>query len=152
MKKSVSFLVPVVTLSLIIAVIMAACSKNGNGSKPKISLESITNPVQPGEQMDIKFKFTNGGKLSGGTMWIERTRVNQIPTQVTVSGDTIPAAPIPDYNGVQQGELVFTGQYQGYLHFDDHINDTLIFRIVVTTTSGISSDTFTTPRVAVINP
>jgi hypothetical protein len=151
MKKSVSFLVPVVTLLLIIAATIAACSKSSNG-KPTISLKSITNPVQPGEQMDITFKFTNGAKLSGGNMWIERTRVNQIPTQIVVSGDTIPDAPIADFNGVQQGEIVFSGQYQGYLHFDDHINDTLVFRIVVTTTTGISSDTFTSPRVAVINP
>ena len=151
MKKSVSFLVPVVPLLLIIAATIAACSKSSSG-KPKITLESITNPVQPDEQMDIKLKFTNGGKLSGGTMWVERTRLNQIPPVNHISGDTVPDSPIPNFNNVQQGEMVYSQQYQGYLHFDDHINDTLIFRIVVTTTSGISSDTLTTPKIVSISP
>jgi len=149
MKKSVSFLVPMVTLLLIIAVAMAACSKSSSG-KPKISLESITSPVQPDEQLDIKLKFTNGASLSEGTMWVERTRLNQIPPVNTLGGDTVTYS-IPDYNKVQQGEMVYSQQYQGYLHFDDHINDTLVFRIVVTTTSGVSSDTLTTPKIVSIS-
>jgi hypothetical protein len=151
MKKSVSFLVPVVTLSLIIAVTMAACSKSGNGSKPKISLESVTSIVEPDGELDIKLKFTNGDKLSGGSYWVERTRINQIPPQNAISGDTVTYS-IPDYNNVQQGELEYAQPYQGYLHFDDHINDTLVFRIAVITSTGISSDTLTTPKIVSISP
>lgn len=152
MKKSVSFLVSVVTLSLMTLVVMiASCSKSGSSAKPKISIESINSPIQPGEPLDVKLNFSNGDNLSGGTYTVIRIRTNQIPPQNLISGDTV-TGPIPTYNNVTKGGMEYTQPYQGYLHFDDHINDTLIFKFVVVSSSGVASDTLTTDKIVSISP
>jgi hypothetical protein len=128
-----------------------SCSKSGSGSKPKISIESLNSPVQPDQSLTVNFKFSNGSKLSKGTFLAIRTRLNQIQPPNPVSGDTITAL-IPDFNGVDKGELEFTQPYQGYLHFIDHINDTLIIKFAVIDVNGKSSDTISSPKIIVINP
>jgi hypothetical protein len=143
--KLASFLIPV-TLALLTFV---SCSKSGSGSKPQIKIESITSTVQPGENLDVKFTFnTNGGTLSGGGFVAIRIRQNQIPPQNSISGDTV-LTQIPTFSGVNKGEFEYTQPYNGYLHFDDHINDTLLFKFAAISTAGVSSDTITAQVVSI---
>ncbi|MDO6431341.1 hypothetical protein Q4E93_12125 [Flavitalea sp. BT771] len=141
-------LLPGILITMTIAV--SACSKSGNGSKPKISIESLNNPVQPDESLTVNIKFTNGSKLSKGTFVAFRTRLNQIQPPNPVSGDTV-SFKIPEFSA-EKGELQFIQPYQGYLHFIDHINDTLVLKFAVIDVNGISSDTISSPQIIVINP
>ncbi|HVU54040.1 MAG TPA: hypothetical protein VHD83_03255 [Puia sp.] len=127
-----------------------SCSKSGGGSKPKVSIQSISNPIQPDQDLDVDLKFTNGSNLSGGWLIVIRTRVNQIPPINTLGGDTI-VAQLPTYSGTDKGELEFTQPYQGYLHYDDHINDTLVFKFAVIDANGNKSDTISSPKVVAIS-
>lgn len=142
-------LLPGILITMTVAVL--ACSKSGNGSKPKISIESLNNPIQQDQSLTVNLKFSNGSKLSKGTFLAIRTRLNQIQPPNPISGDTI-AAQIPDFNGAEKGELEFIQPYQGYLHFIDHINDTLVLKFAVIDVNGISSDTISSPKIIVINP
>ena len=143
------FLLPGILITMTVAIL--ACSKSGNGSKPKISIESLNNPVQPDQSLTVNLKFSNGSKLSKGTFLAIRTRLNQIQPPNPISGDTI-SAQIPDFNGAEKGELEFFQPYQGYLHFIDHINDTLVLKFAVIDVNGNSSDTISSPKIIVINP
>lgn len=143
--KLASFLIPV-SFALFTFV---SCSKSGSGSKPTIQITSVTSTVQPGENLDVKFKFnTNGGTLSNGVFVAIRIRQNQIPPQNPISGDTV-LTQIPEFSGVNKGDFEYTQPYNGYLHFDDHINDTLLFKFAVINTAGDSSDTITTQVVSI---
>jgi hypothetical protein len=128
-----------------------SCSKSGGSGKPTVSIESINNPIQPDQDLDVNLKFTNGSDLSGGWLVAIRTRVNQIPPLNTIGGDTI-VAQLPTYESTEKGELEFTQPYQGYLHYDDHINDTLVFKFAVISASGVSSDTVTSAKIVSISP
>jgi len=141
-------LLPGILITMTVAIL--ACSKSGNGSKPKISIESLNNPIQPDESLTVNIKFSNGSKLSKGTFLAIRTRLNQIQPPNPVSGDTI-TAQIPDFSA-EKGELEFIQPYQGYLHFIDHINDTLVLKFAVIDVNGKSSDTISSPQIIVINP
>jgi hypothetical protein len=148
MKLS-SFLIPGILTSMTLAGL--SCSKTGGG-KPSLSIESINNPIQAGENLDVKLKFTNGSNLSGGTLVVFRHRVNQIPPINNISSsDTLPVI-LPTYSGVDKGELEFVQPYNGYLHYDDHINDTLIFRFAVIDASGHSSDTIASGKIVSLSP
>jgi len=148
MKLS-SFLIPGILITMTVA--WLSCSKSNGGSKPKISIESINTPIQPDQPLDVNLKFTNGSNLSGGTFTVFRIRLNQIPPINPTGGDTITTT-IPDFSGADKGEMEYTQPYQGYLHFDDHINDTLIFKFFVLDASGKSSDTISSPKVVVLSP
>ena len=128
-----------------------SCSKSGGGGKPKLSISSINNPIQPDQDLDVDLKFSGGNNLSGGWLVVIRTRVNQIPPINTLGGDTI-VAQLPAYSTTDKGELEFTQPYQGYLHYDDHINDTLIFKFAVIDANGKSSDTISSPKIISISP
>jgi hypothetical protein len=147
MKLS-SFLIPGILVTMVIA--GWSCSKS-SGGKPTLSISSITNPVQPDQDLDVDLKFSGGSNLSGGWLVAIRTRVNQIPPINTIGGDTI-VAQLPTYSTTDKGELEFTQPYQGYLHFDDHINDTLIFKFAVIDANGVSSDTISSPKIVSISP
>jgi hypothetical protein len=127
-----------------------SCSKSGGG-KPKISIASINNPIQPDEDLDVNLKFSNGSNLSGGWLLVIRTRVNQIPPINTIGGDTL-LLQLPTYSGTDKGEFEFTQPYQSYLHFDDHINDTLIFKFAAIDANGDSSDIISSPKIVSISP
>jgi|SRR5882757_2442536 len=143
--KLASFLIPVLFALLTVV----SCSKSGSGSKPQIKIKSITSVVQPGENLDVQFTFnTNGGTLANGGFVAIRIRQNQIPPQNTISGDTV-LTPIPEFSGVSKGEFEYTQPYNGYLHFDDHINDTLLFKFAAINTAGVSSDTITAQVVSI---
>ncbi|HEY8972268.1 MAG TPA: hypothetical protein VIM64_24355 [Puia sp.] len=148
MKLS-SFLIPGILIMMVIAA--GSCSKSGGGSKPKLSIASINNPIQPDQDLDVNLKFSNGSNLSGGWLVAIRTRVNEIPPINTIGGDTL-VLQLPAYSGTNKGELEFTQPYQSYLHYDDHINDTLIFKFAVIDANGLSSDTISSPKIVSISP
>jgi len=127
-----------------------ACSKNNNG-KPKISIGSINSEIQPREYLQAEIKFSAGSKLAKGTFVAIRKRINQIPPQNDLSGTDTLRILIPDFSA-DKGELEFIQPYQGYLHFDDHINDTLQFKFFVLDVNGTSSDTVAAPKVVSISP
>jgi hypothetical protein len=126
-----------------------SCSKSNNG-KPQISIQSINSPIQPGESLTANVKFSGGSKLAKGQFLAIRTRINQIPPQNNIAGDTI-LIDIPDFSA-DKGEIEFIQPYNGYLHFDDHVNDTLVFKFAVLDVDQKSSDTVTSAKVIVINP
>ena len=142
------FLLPGILITMTLTI--WSCSKSSNG-KPKISIESINSEIQPGGSLQAELKFSGGSKLAQGTFVAIRTRINQIPPQNDLSGTDTLRILIPEFSA-DKGELEFIQPYQGYLHFDDHVNDTLIFKFLVLDANQISSDTVTAPKVVVINP
>lgn len=135
------FLIP----GILAAVTIWSCSKSNNG-KPQLSIESINNPIQIGQDLDARLKFSKGGGLSGGTLLVVRTRVNQKAPTNTVGKDTNTYI-IPEF-AAEKGELEFRQPYQGFLHFDDDANDTLVFHFAVISKDGkTSSDTVASSKI-----
>jgi hypothetical protein len=138
------FLIPV--LLIVAAITIVACSKS-SGSKPKISIETLTNPIDSFGGLDVKFKFTdNSGKLGGGTFTSIRIRLNQKPANNPSGSDTL-TGPIPAFSGYKTGEFDYNIPFSGYLHQDNTQNDTLIFKFVAVNSDGISSDTLSSPTI-----
>lgn len=146
--KPGSFLLPVVSVFMITAIIVS-CNKN-NSSKPSLTLESISTPVQPNDSMRALFKFSSGGALGSGTFYSIRTRLNQVPPTDSTSLDTI-LLPIPAFSG-NSGEFRLALPWQGYLSETFGQNDTLTFHFFVLTTGNVSSDTIATGQIVVLNP
>jgi hypothetical protein len=150
--KSGYLLVSVLLLALFIGI---GCGKTGSGNKPKISLESINTVVGHEDSMRALFKLSSATGLSNGTFVAIRTRINQIPFPVTdsVGLDTFPVQ-IPNFNGGSSGELRFALPAQGFLSESAnlHMNDTLIYKFFVLTTTNVSSDTISSPKIVILNP
>ena len=148
--KYARFLIPAVITMTTITGFMA-CSKSNSGTRPKIVITSVNSQIQPGQNLDVKFKFTsNGGTLSNGTFVSIRIRTNGNVAPQTPGADTI-ATTVPTFPDASQGEFEYQQPYDGYLHYVDHINDSLTFKFAVINTAGVSSDTIST-KVVVINP
>ena len=149
--KSGYFLVSVLLLAVFIII---SCGKSSSG-KPKLSLESINQVVGHDDSMRALFKISNAGGLNNGTFIAIRNRVNQTPFPPTDSAgvDTFPVQ-IPNFNGGSSGEIRFALPAQGFLSESGnlHMNDTLIYQFFVLTTSNVSSDTVTSPKIVILNP
>ncbi len=134
---------------ILAAVTIWSCSKSNNG-KPQLSIESINNPIQKNEDLDVRLKFSKGGVVSNGTLLVVRTRVNQKAPVNSVGKDTNTYI-IPEF-AAEKGELEFKQPYQGFLHFDDDANDTLVFHFAVISKDGkISSDTIASAKIVSIS-
>jgi hypothetical protein len=150
--KPGSFLIPAV---IIVFLVIFACNKNGSGGKPKLSLESIDkNPISLKDSMVAHFKFTNaGGKVSNGAFFSIRNRLNESPASDPSGGDTL-VNPIPDIEDASKGEFRYSLPASGYLSQTSsaHQNDTIIMKFFVLTSSGVSSDTISSPKLVILNP
>ena len=148
--KHASFLIPVILIT--ITCVLVACSKSNNGSKPKITLKTITTEIPPQGGLDATFDFTPGSaSLSGGTFVAIRIRQNQIPLPpTTVSVDSVMST-IPDFPSVNKGQFEYQEDYN-YLHQSDAENDTVIFKFAVLDVAGHSSDTITTGKIVIHIP
>lgn len=142
------FLIP----ALLIPLAYMACSKTNTGSKPKLSLESISASVKPTDSMIALFKFNNsGGTLGNGTFYSIRMRINQSPPANQAGPDTLSSS-IPDFGGVSQGEFRYVLNHDDYLSEGGHQNDTLIFKFYALTPDSSSTDTVTSPQIIILNP
>jgi uncharacterized Zn-finger protein len=148
--KLTSLLVPALLITFVYCVL--SCSKS-NGGKPSISIESITTSVnQYNANMVVTLKFTSpGGKLSGGSFYSFRTRINQIPPPNPGGGSDTLDNPIPSFPNQNQGELVYTLPYNGYLSYGGPANDTLVFKFWAVDAAGDTSATITSPQVIIVN-
>jgi hypothetical protein len=126
-----------------------ACNKSTQ-NKPEISLESITQVVPAGGEMEAKLKFTeSSGKLGQGTFIAIRNRLNQQPLPIGEgSADTL-VSPIPDFPDKTKGEFDFTLDYS-YLHESDVENDTIMFKFAVIDRLGNKSDTISSGPVVIL--
>ena len=144
-----------VSVLLSALVLEIGCGKSNSKSKPKISLESISDVVGHDDSMRALFKISDAGGLNNGTFVAIRTRINQVPFPVTdsVGLDTFPVQ-IPDFGGGSSGEMRFALPAQGFLSESGnlHMNDTLIYKFFVLTSSNVSSDTISSPKVVILNP
>lgn len=140
--------------SLLALIIAIGCGKSNSKSKPKISLESVNQVVGHDDSMRALFKLSNAGGLSNGMFVAIRNRINQVPFPVTDSAglDTF-AMTIPNFNA-GSGEMRFALPAQGFLSESGnlHMNDTLIYQFFVLTTSNVSSDTISSPKIVILNP
>lgn len=146
--KPGSFLLPAILISLAIF----SCSKS-NSSKPQISLTSIDkNPVKLNDSMVAHFTFS-GGSVAGGVFISIRNRINETPPSDPSGSDTL-VNPIPDLEGASKGEFRYALQTSGYLSQSTsiHQNDTIIMKFFVLSSSGVSSDTISSPKIVVLNP
>src|SRR5579872_479347 len=144
------FLIPI----LLIPIVYLGCSKNNTGSKPKMSLESITKSVNPSDSMVAMFKFENsGGTLGNGTFYSVRIRLNQSPPDSTkIPGPDTLTSSIPDFGGVSRCEFRYVLDHDDYLSFGPPQNDTLIFKFYALTPDSLSTDTITSPQIIILNP
>lgn len=149
--KSGYFPAFVLFLTLIVGI---GCGKSSS-SKPRISLESISQVVGHNDSMRAMFKLSNASNLSNGLFVAIRNRINQVPFPKadSVGLDTFPVQ-IPNFGGRSSGEMRFALPAQGFLSESAnlHMNDTLIYKFFVLTTSGRSSDTISSPKVVILNP
>ncbi len=148
--KLTPFLIPALLITLVYCVL--SCSKS-NGGKPSISIESITTTVdQNTANMVATLKFKSpGGKLSGGSFYSFRTRLNQDPPANPAGGSDTLANPIPSFPNQTQGELVYTLPYNGYLSYGGTENDTLVFKFWAVDAAGNTSDTVSSPKIIIVN-
>ncbi|MDR3716684.1 MAG: hypothetical protein P4L51_28080 [Puia sp.] len=151
MKLS-SLLIPAFLLVLLYSIF--SCSKS-NGGKPSISIESITRTVdQNTGNMVATLKFKSpGGKLSGGSFYSLRLRLNQDPPPPTsgyADTNTLQNL-IPSFPNQTSGEMIYTLPYNGYLSSGGSENDTLLFKLWVIDAANNVSDTITSPQVVIIN-
>ena len=151
--KLPSFLIPALSIILIFGIFFS-CSKTNSG-KPSISIESITTTVdQENQNMVATLKFKSpGGKLSGGSFYSFRLRVNQDPPPAGngYSDTSTLQNLIPSFPNQTQGELVYTLPYNGYLSSGGNENDTLIFKFWAVDAAGNVSDTATSPKIIIVN-
>jgi len=139
------FLIP----GILATMTLWSCSKS-NGGKPQLSIASINNPIHQNEGLEVNLKFSKGSNLSNGTLLVIRTRVNQKAPVNTVGKDTNTYI-IPEF-AADKGEMEFQQPYQGFLHFDDDANDTLVFRFAVLSKDNKqSSDTVTSSKIVVLS-
>ena len=145
-----------VSLVLVAGIIIISCGKSNSKSKPKLTLESINSIVDtlpPNDSLRALFKISNAGGLSNGVFVAIRTRLNQtpVPSSDSAGVDTF-ANTIPDFNGASSGEIRFA-LFHDFLSQSTPINqnDTLIYKFFVLTTSNVSSDTLTSPKIIVLN-
>ncbi len=152
MKRG-SFLIPFLLVASILTTLIAiGCSKT-NGGKPTLSLESISTPVFPNDSCRIKFKFTGGSSISGGTIWLIRHRTNQLPPDQASGGDTVSYG-LPTFSR-NTGEIYWSLPWNGYLNETSTQNDTLFFQFWVqngvdSASTTQTSDTVTSPQVIVL--
>lgn len=150
--KLASFLIPVLSITVIAGVI--SCSKSGSGSKPTISIKSITTTVQNPDSMIAIINFNSpSGTLGNGTFVSIRNRLNVRPiTGGAAPPDTFTVQNgIPNFPNISKGEFRYALPYTT-MHESDRLNDTVIFKFAAIDRNGNSSDTIITPKIVVINP
>lgn len=143
--KPGSFLIPITIASLVIF----SCSKNGSGGKPQFTLTSIDkNPIPHNDSLVVHFTFNNGARVDGGTFVSIRNRINQTPVSDPAGNDTI-VNPIPNLEGASKGEFRYALPNSSYLSQSTTINqnDTIIMKFFVLSSSGVSSDTISSPKI-----
>ncbi|HEY4287684.1 MAG TPA: hypothetical protein VGN00_11345 [Puia sp.] len=151
--KPGSLLIPVIVVT-VASLAIFSCSKSSSGSKPQFKLVSIDkNPVKLNDSLVVHFTFSNGGKVESGYFISIRNRINQTPPSDPSGNDTL-VNPIPDLEGASKGEFRYALETNGYLSESTtiHQNDTIIFQYFVLSSSGVSSDTITSPKVVILNP
>ena len=156
MKRG-SFLIPSLLVAAIVTmVIVISCSKTNSGQLT-LSLESISSPVLHNDSCRIRFKFTGGASVSGGSIWLIRHRTNKdtLPVGAGSGGDTVSYG-LPTFSR-NTGEIYWSLPAQGYLSEGSAIqeNDTFYFQFWVQNgmdslgNATVHSDTVISPKVAV---
>jgi hypothetical protein len=140
-----SFLLPISLLTLA----TISCGKSNSGTKPQFSLESINLIVEPGDSMRAMFKFNSA--IANDIFGSLRTYQQQVPPLQPSGGDTI-LTPIPSFPG-GKGEIRFALDHD-YLSASSSAsrNDTVVLKFFIMTPDSLTSDTITSPPIAIINP
>ena len=143
--KHAYLLLPVLLIAITAAVI--SCSKNNNGGKPSIQLKSINTDIQVGEGLDAKFTVKSSTAID--TFVFIRIRVNEIPLPPNSGNIDTLTGPVPDYQNQNPAEFQYQLPYSNLHEAPPTITDTFVFKYAIVDHSGHSSDTLTTPKVAV---
>ena len=151
--KPGSFLIPSLLAASILTILVAVSCSKSNSGKPTLTLESISTPVFPQDSCRIKFKFTGGSSVSGGTIWLIRHRTNQLAADNPSGGDTVDYQ-LPTFSR-NTGEIYWSLPWSGYLSETSFENDSMFFQFWVqngadTATTTVTSDTVTSPQVIVL--
>ena len=157
MKRG-SFLIPSLLVAAIVMMFIAISCSKSNGGKPTLTLESISSPVLHNDSCRIKFKFTGGASVSGGSIWLIRHRTNMVALTTGGSGGDTIDYQLPTFSR-DNGEIYWSLPAQGYLSesLDSSVNDTFYFQFWVQNgidSAGnaiVTSDTVVSPKVVVFS-
>jgi hypothetical protein len=133
-----------------------SCKKDGGGSLSiKLTSLSATN-IQVGEDLLVNFDFTDKGGHPIDTIYIGKTRINQI--QTVTQGDSFYIS-APGYDGSPKGQMQLDLGYEDFLisaitppqYGTPPVDypDSLIFQFVAKDNAGNVSDTVTTGLIIV---
>lgn len=143
-------------LNGLILLSVISCKKEGGGSLSlKLTSLSTTN-VQVGEDLLVNFDFTDKGGHSIDTIYIGKTRINQI--QTATQGDSFYIS-APGYDGSPKGQVQLDLGYENFLISaitppqygtpPEDYPDSLIIQFVAKDNAGNVSDTVTTGLIIV---
>jgi hypothetical protein len=149
--KPGSFLIPIIIVT-ITSLVIFSCSKSGSGTKPTFSLTSIDKTtIGPNDSLIVHFKFTNGSSVQNGSFVSILDRLNEVPP---LDGETVADTlrnPIPDLEGASKGEFRYALAHSSiYQSTSLGLNDTIVMKFFVLSSSGVSSDTISSEKLIVL--
>ena len=139
-----------ILVSVVLAVLVWACSKNTYNTKPTIKIKSIsTNVVQPGDGITIQLQVSDKEGDVTDSLFMNRIRLNQ-KVRVTLR-DSI-YFQIPDAPNSPDGIIQLDLDYNNYLAAAQNPleNDTIAFHFSLKDKAGNVSDTVISDPIVVI--
>ncbi len=141
-----------ILVSVVLMVVIWACSKNTYNTKPTIKIKSIsTNVVQNGNDLTVQLQVTDKEGDVTDSMSITKVRVNQKVAPITVRD--ILYFKVPDAPNSIDGIVQLDLKYQDHLISAQNPlgeNDTLLLRFALRDKAGNVSDTITSDSIVVI--
>ena len=135
------------------AILFAACGKDKFETKPKIEFAEYDKIVVPNSLFSARINyFDKEGDLNGGSLVALRVRLNNNP----------PIAPsqykpelytyvLPDFPAKDKAEILFQLPHSS-LDESPTLNDTMLFKFVVTDKAGNESDTLVSDIIVARQP
>lgn len=135
------------------AILFAACSKDKFETKPKIEFAEYDKIIAPNGILNFRLTYYDKeGDLDGGSLVALRVRLNNNPPiapsqyKPELYTYTLPAFPSKD-----KAELSFQLPHSS-LDESPTLNDTMLFKIVVTDRAGNESDTLVSDKIVALQP
>jgi len=133
------------------ALLFISCGKDKFQTAPRLTIASYnTKEVQPGQELDIRFNYTDKeGDVGGGEFTAIIERMNQKPLLPSEDkADTIRNM-VPDAPKTPQAELRFQLIYD-FLKESTFENDSIRIKFSVVDREGNSSDTLTSDPLVIV--
>lgn len=127
-----------------------ACNKDKFATRPSLEVKKIeNNPTSPDTFLALYLNYTDReGDINGAKLSYLRIRTNIRPITnpgVNDQVDTV-VTEMPEFTPNIKGEIKILVPY-AFMNEDPTVNDSMVFKIVLTDLAGNASDTLLTPKV-----